>query len=176
MPLHALVEVVRVTPLVLVTLVPFASRRTMPSMRVELTDEDAAVPVKVIVKELIATAPAASEVNVIVPKSSFAVLEKLAVAPNPAAVTITLLLSTVCVFAAPGDERVMVAVAFEVKPYATIALSVELTVVSVEVANLNVCVLLSVAPLELYEDTSPFKASEIEPFFGTVTGFAKLNL
>jgi hypothetical protein len=65
---------------------------------------------------------------------------------------------------------------FEVLPSATTVSATVSLSVSVEVAILKMCVVLSVAPLELYDDTSPFRTSETELACGTTSGDEKWNL
>ena len=137
-------------------------------------EDEGAVPLKVITIVFNETAPAESAAKVKVPISSFVPFERADVKPIAAAVTLARVLNTVIVLPV-AEESVTAEVAFEVEPSATTVSATVSFTLSVEVEILKTCVVLSVAPLEVYEDTSPFKTNEIEPAFGTISGLAKWN-
>ena len=123
--------------------------------------EDGAVPEKVKVIVLTIASPALFALKVNVPRSSFGPFVRPVVEPSPAAVNESLLRKTVIVFPL-AEDSVMEDVEFEVLPKATTVSGTVSLAVSVDVAILKICVELSVAPDEEYEDTSPFKTNASE--------------
>ena len=150
---------------------PFSSINDTPSRNVP---KDGAVPPNWITTLLMATSPALDAVKVKVARLSTVVLARPEVVPSAVELNEILLLKAVIVLPA-AEDKVMAEVAFEVAPKATTASATVSFTESVDVAILKTCVVLSDAPDEEYEDTSPFKTMSIEFACGTVTGVAKWN-
>ena len=152
--------VLEVTPDVSITEFPFWSSRSVVTVEVAPNAD----PLNVMVRVLTAIPPAASDENVIVPRSSIEVLLRVVVFPSDATESVSLLRNSVMVLVfGNGDEfKVTEDDACEVLPKATTASAVVLFVESVDVAILKTCVLLSVAPDEAYDATSPFNTKDIE--------------
>ena len=150
-------------------LLPFSSTSVMPSRKFALVGN---VPLNVTVTLLIATVPALDAEKVNVARLSDAVRTRDEAVPSAVALNTMLLRSAVITLLFAVD-KVMADVAFEVLPKPTTVSESVSFAVSVDVAILKVCVVLSVAPDEEYEETSPFKTKSNEFACGTTTGVAK---
>ena len=133
-------------------------------------------PAKVSNTDPICTPPAESAAKVKSAKSSTELFDLACVDPSGVAETVSLDRKTVTAFAF-GEDRVTADEAFDVEPRAiTTSAAVSIAVFWPRVLILNTWVVLSDAPDEEYEETSPLSVSETEPARGTTTGVAKLNL
>lgn len=165
-----LVEVPAITAPVAVSNNLTSSAATLFALKVE---EEAALPVMVTMTVFNETDPAFEAAKVKVPISSMVFLALLEAEPRAAAVTVKLLRTIVWVFPV-GLDKVMVAAELEEFPSAVTI--VEVVANSVEVPIKKVLVVLSVAPPETKDATSPFKVKVFEPDFGITTGVAKWKL
>lgn len=143
-PVHC-EDVEEVTPEVFITELPFESRSSTPPKKVEI---EGAVPLNVTVIEFKATVPALSAVKVRVPRSSGLVFERPDALPKVAAANVSLERNTVNSLPV-GEERDIEELLFDVEPNATIDSCKVSFAVSVEVAILKECVVLSEAAEEL---------------------------
>ena len=150
---------------------PFSSTRVTPSKNAVA---EGAVPLKVTITLFTARSPALSDVKVRLAKLSAGDFARLVVFPRTAAANVSLVRRTVMKLPL-ADESVTAEVAFEVLPRATTDSGTVSFAVSVEVAILKECVVLSLIPLAEYEATSPLSVRRREPDFGTTTGVEKWN-